>query len=75
MNTARASSEKLARCAQDLWLTCITLNSVITFGNEEDSEALVPIKKEVDAVLNVGRKVKNILDYLGQNCLLGQLLD
>ncbi|XP_035829448.1 MICOS complex subunit MIC60 isoform X2 [Aplysia californica] len=53
---ARAASEKLARCAQDLWLACIALNSLIHFGNEDGSEALIPIRKEVEAVLNVGNK-------------------
>lgn len=54
---ARATSEGLARCAQDLWLACIALNSMIHFGNEsEGSAAVVHIRKEVEAVINVGRK-------------------
>uniref|UniRef100_A0A0B7B3L1 MICOS complex subunit MIC60 n=1 Tax=Arion vulgaris TaxID=1028688 RepID=A0A0B7B3L1_9EUPU len=54
---ARATSEKLARCAQDLWLACIALNSVIHASNENEEEVqLKPLKSNVDVILEAGQK-------------------
>jgi len=53
---SRAQSEHLARCAQDLWLACIALQSVIQYGIDDDSESHIPIQKEIDSILKVGNK-------------------
>ncbi|KAL8567933.1 hypothetical protein ACOMHN_059055 [Nucella lapillus] len=56
---ARAESEKIARVAQDLWLSCIALNGAIRHGNEvgEDWEQRrKPLRKEVEAVSDAGGK-------------------
>ncbi|XP_076468715.1 MICOS complex subunit MIC60-1-like [Babylonia areolata] len=56
---ARAESEKIARVAQDLWLSCIALNGAIRHGNEEGEEweqKRKPLRKEVEAVSDAGGK-------------------
>ncbi|XP_055881014.1 MICOS complex subunit MIC60-like isoform X2 [Biomphalaria glabrata] len=52
---ARADSEKLARFAQNLWLACISLNSAIQFGDDNNSET-VPLRKRIEAILNSSNK-------------------
>lgn len=59
MPAARAESEKIARIAQDLWLSCIALNGVIRHGNdcgELWEDRLKPLKNEVYAVSDAGGK-------------------
>jgi mitofilin len=54
---ARATSEKLARCAQDLWLACIALSSVIyTSGGAQNERELTPLQKHIDLILEAGQK-------------------
>lgn len=56
---ARAESEKIARVAQDLWLSCIALNGAIRHGNEvgeEWEQRMKPLRKEVEAVSDAGGK-------------------
>lgn len=73
--TARAESEKIARVAQDLWLSCIALNGVIRHGNEEAHEwenRLRPLKKEVEAVSDAGGKhpfVETIIQTIPEEAL------
>lgn len=56
---ARAESEKIARVAQDLWLSCIALNGLIRHGNESGEqweERLRPLRNEVEVISDAGGK-------------------
>ncbi|CAG5134222.1 unnamed protein product [Candidula unifasciata] len=54
---ARAASEKLTRSAQNLWLSCIALNSLITFGSESgDDKQTKPLRSNVQAILEAANQ-------------------
>ncbi|BFZ02528.1 hypothetical protein BsWGS_05567 [Bradybaena similaris] len=54
---ARAASEKLTRGAQNLWLSCVALNSLITFGSESgDEKQPKPLRSNVEAILEAANQ-------------------
>ena len=73
--SARAESEKIARIAQDLWLSCIALNGLIRCGNEcaQDWESrMSPLRKEVEAVSDAGGKhpfVETLIQNIPEDAL------
>ncbi|CAG5130474.1 unnamed protein product, partial [Candidula unifasciata] len=53
---ARATSEKLSRAAQDLWLACIALNSAIAYNNISEERNVKPLRDNIELILQVGQK-------------------
>ncbi|BFY97796.1 hypothetical protein BsWGS_00836 [Bradybaena similaris] len=53
---ARATSEKLARAAQDLWLACIALNSAITYNSSNEERHFKPLSDHIELILQAGQK-------------------